>query len=471
MQVMNLPSLSASVSALRAGDFAAALPLLNHEDWARLEAQFWNASHPLSDQARAAYTEYQLHATTIWQRIGAGSARPLSVFRSTLSTRVGIETALRVLGRIFAGCNLAYAPTPPGFWRTVYSITGYTVSQCRDGNELEYQFARNLCLQLWLMAWLNPLSLVAGRLPVAVRLVGLLSRSCSYSLAPPTHAGSGLAAADLMDDKPPSPFGRLGAEWAPQLPLYVNAQSAAYAIQELQGNVTERRQGDMYEALLGAGRLAGLSGPEVGDFVKRALREFGQTHSRSIPRIAASGVVETTFGLIDVWNALQENLPVERTTERLTYEVAEASVVNHSDGGFLLRYRPTSPSLRCGSLMALRTKPSEPWALCAIRWLQDNGRDVLVGVEVINNFPEPVLATLDATQDEQTPVISFEQEGNLVLYAALELSEPGSVCQLSVRDEIWVASGVREMGEDWEARVVLDRVQLQPRRDNGYGAT
>ncbi len=455
---MNSSSLSASVSALRAGDFAAALPLLNHDDWARLEAQFWNASHPLSDQARAAYTEYQLHANTIWQRIGAGSARPLSVFRSTLSTRLGIETALRVLGRIFAGCNLAYAPTPPGFWRTVYSITGFTVSQCRDGNELEYQFARNLCLQLWLMAWLNPLSLVAGRLPVAVRLVGLLSKSCSYSLAPPTHAGSGLAAADLMDDKPPSPFGRLGVDWAPQLPLYVNAQSAAYAIQELQGSVAERRQGDMYEALLGAGRLAGLSAPEVADFVKRALREFGQTHSRAIPRIAASGVITSTFGLIDVWNALQENLPESPEGEKVGYEVLEASVVNHSEGGFLLRYRPQRPTLRSGSLMALRTKQSEPWALCAIRWLQDNGRDVLVGVEVINNFPEPILASIESLDKDQTPIISFEQDGNLVLFAALEMSESSGVCQLAVRDEIWVASAVREMGEDWESRVVLDRV-------------
>jgi hypothetical protein len=311
---VNIPStqpqqtaeLTRAISAIQMGNYAAAIEVLNHPTWTQLESSFWNASHPLDSASRAAFGEYSLCAQMIWQRLGAGSIRPLSVFRSTLTNRLSVDASLRVLARIYAGCNLAYAPTPPGFWRTVYSVTGFVVSQCRDGQEKEYEASRNLCLQLWLMAWLNPLSLVAGRLPVAVRLVGLLSKSCSYSLAPPTHAGSGLAAADLMDDKPPMPFGRIGGEWNPQLPLYVNAQSAAYAIEELKSSSTTTRGSDMYEALLGAGRLAGLAAPEVNDFVKRALREFGQTHTRAIPRIAAQGYVRAITGMIDVWSALQQ---------------------------------------------------------------------------------------------------------------------------------------------------------------------
>jgi cyclic-di-GMP-binding protein len=431
--------------------------VLNHPQWSTLESGFWNVSHPLDSAARAAFSEYSQHALMIWQRLAAGSIRPLSVYRSTLVSRESVDAALRILARIYAGCNLAYAPTPPGFWRTVYSITGYVVSQCRDGKEAEFDFSRNMCLQLWLMAWLNPLSLVAGRLPVAVRLVGLLSKSCSYSLAPPTHAGSGLAAADLMDDKPPSPFGRIAGDWNPQLPLYVNAQSAAYAIEGLRNSSNSHtRESDMYEALLGAGRLAGLTAPEVHDFVKRALREFGQTHTRAIPRIAAQGFVNAITGMIEVWSGLQEHDSTARPPNATETKLS-GQVVNHSDGGFLLKFRPEQPRLRAGSLLAMRGTDNEPWTLCAIRWLQDNTREVLVGVEVLSNFAEATLC-IDSEEQQQAPLITYETDGQTLVYIPLGQSDSKAVVQVNVRGDTWVLSAVRELGEDWELRAVLDRV-------------
>lgn len=445
--------LTREIAALRAGDFAATSQLLSHPVWTQLESVFWNVSHPLDSAARSAFSEYSLCAQMIWQRLGAGSIRPITVFRSTLSNRVAVDAALRVLAKIYAGCNLAYAPTPPGFWRTVYSITGYVVSQCRDGNEKEYLPTRDLCLQLWLMAWLNPLSLVAGRLPVAVRLVGLLSRSCSYSLAPPTHAGSGLAAADLMDDRPPMPFGRIAQEWSPQLPLYVNAQSAAYAIEELKSS-SQTRGSDMYEALLGAGRMAGLAAPEVNDFVKRALREFGQNHARAIPRISSQGFVKAVTGMIEVWNALQEH-QTSNAKKSSGEEHLLGQVINHSEGGFLLKFKPEYPALRAGSLLVMRGTENEPWTLCAIRWLQDNTRDVLVGVEVLSNFADARLC-VDSDSRNQAPVITYSDEGQQLVYLPLGHTESKRVVQVVLDSETWVLSSVKELGEDWEMREALD---------------
>jgi hypothetical protein len=449
-------ALTRAISALQPGHYAEAIEVLNHPVWTQLESVFWNMSHPMDSAARSAFSEYSLCAQMIWQRLGAGSIRPISVFRSTLTNRLAVDASLRVLARIYAGCNLAYAPTPPGFWRTVYSITGYVVSQCRDGNEQEFLPSRNLCLQLWLMAWLNPLSLVAGRLPVAVRLVGLLSRSCSYSLAPPTHAGSGLAAADLMDDRPPMPFGRIGQDWNPQLPLYVNAQSAAYAIEELKSSSNTARGSDMYEALLGAGRLAGLAAPEVNDFVKRALREFGQTHTRAIPRIASQGFVTAITGMIEVWAALQEH---ESSIKPKTANDSQlmGQVVNHSEGGFLLKFKPDRPALRAGSLLVMRGTENEPWTLCAIRWLQDNTRDVLVGVEVLSNFAEGKLC-LDADGKNQAPLVRYSIDDQQVVFLPLGHSDSKSVSQVNVENETWVLSSVKELGEDWELRALLDQL-------------
>ncbi len=449
--------LARAVATVQAGGYATASEVLGHPDWSALESAFWNVSHPLDSESRAAFSEYSQHALMIWQRVAAGSIRPLTVYRSTLSSTVAVDAALRILARIYAGCNLAFSPTPAGFWRTVYSITGYVVAQCREGKEAQYDFSRNMCLQLWLMAWLNPLSLVAGRLPVAVRLVGLLSKSCSYSLAPPTHAGSGLAAADLMDDKPPMPFGRIGGDWKPQLPLYVNAQSAAYAIEELQNSAARTRGSDLYEALLGAGRLAGLTAPEVNDFVKRALREFGQTHARAIPRIPAQGFVTAMTGMIEVWAALQEHESTARS-KNAPENLLSGQVINHSDGGFLLKFRLDQPRLRSGSLLAMRGTDNEPWTLCAIRWLQDNTREVFAGVEVLSNFAEARLC-IDDEEHQQAPLISYQQDEQTMVYIPLGQSDSKSVFQVSVQEETWVLSAVRELGEDWELRTVLDRVR------------
>jgi hypothetical protein len=451
-------NLASDIAAVEVGNYEGALKVLNHPKWAELETQFWNASHPLDVHARAAFGEYLQLVQTLWQRMGAGSIRPLSVYRSTLSSKLSIDVSLRVLAKIYAGCNLAYAATPAGFWRTVYSITGYVVSRCREGEETEYESLKNMCLQLWLMAWLNPLSLVAGRLPVAVRLVGLLSKTCSYSLAPPTHAGSGLAAADLMQDRAPMPFGRIAGDWNPQLPLYVNAQSAAYAIEELRKKQSDQPQGgDMYEALLGAGRLAGLTAPEVNDFVKRALREFGQSHQRAIPRIASQGSVQLVVGMIDVWTAiLQNNSPQVKT--KTAAQPMNSDVVNHSEGGFLLRVPITTPTLRAGSLLAMRGTDAEPWTLCAIRWLQDNTSEVLVGVEVLSNFAEAKLC-VTADGQQQAPLISYEAEDQKLVFVTLGQGDFHAVSQVLIESDSWILSAVRELGEDWELRSVLDEFQ------------
>jgi hypothetical protein len=309
------------------------------------------------------------------------------------------------------------------------------------------------------MAWLNPFSLVAGRLPIAVRLVGLLSKSCSYSITPPTHAGSGLAAADLADDRGPMPFSRLPLDWSPELPLYVNAQSAAYAIETLQASAASVQAGDAYETLLGAGQAAGLTASEVRDFVKRALREFGHTHSRSIPRLPSEGTVSTAVGMIDTWSVLQEHSLRTRPGRSPSAALLTAELVNHSAGGFLLRYRGIPSCLRAGALLSMRGTDAEPWTLCAIRWLQDNGSEVLTGVEVLSNYPSSTQATSEG-DTTQVPLIHLEVEDGRSVYLPLGHADPGNVCQVTVGKEMWVLSAVQDLGDDWEMRTVLDTLPL-----------
>jgi hypothetical protein len=449
------PTLTRLLAGVPAGGFKAAVQTLSEPAWATLESLFWNAAHPMPPPARAAFGEYVLSVQLLWQKVGIGGIRPLTVFRSTLSSAEGLDAALRLLAKIYAGSNLGYAAPPPGFWRSLYAITGYVLAQ-REKSPNTHLALQDLCLQIWLMAWLNPLSLAAGRLPVAAKLVALLSKTCSYSLAPPTHSGSGLAAADLMDDKPPMPFARIAPQWAPQLPVYVNAQDAAFAIEEIRASAGGASvQSDLYDGLLATGQSIGLTAQEVHDFVRRAVREFGQSQVRTIPRVTMTGTLECGFGLVEVWNAMLEQTPTAAQTSKNKLQTFAAKILNKSDGGFLLKLHLEQPLIRTGSLVCMRSNKNDPWTVGIVRWLQDSSRDVLVGCEILSNFGESRVARIPDSQ-RQLPMISYEHKDQIRVFVPLGTGEPQTVTELKVDNESWVLAGTQELGADWELRGVLD---------------
>jgi hypothetical protein len=451
------------MAAVPAGGFKKAVQILSDPAWETLESLFWNAAHPMPPAARAAFSEYVLSVQLLWQKVGIGGIRPLTVFRSTLSSAEGLDAALRLLAKIYAGSNLGYSAPPPGFWRSLYAITGYVLAQ-REKTPNTHLALQDLCLQIWLMAWLNPLSLAAGRLPVAARLVAQLSKTCTYSLAPPTHAGSGLAAADLMDDKPPMPYARISQQWAPQLPVYVNAQDAVFAIEEIRASAGgASTKSDIYDGLLATGQAIGLSTQEVHDFVRRAVREFGQTHIRTIPRLVSTGLLECAFGLVDVWSAVLEQTPTAPQSPRAAIQTYSAKILNKSEGGFLLKLHLESPLLRTGSIVCLRGTKNDPWTIGIVRWLQDGTRDVLIGCEVLSNFGESRIARVPNSHS-QLPIISYEDKDQVRVFVPLGTGEPQTVTELKVDNESWVLAGTDELGADWEIRAVLDVMDRAPQR-------
>jgi hypothetical protein len=125
----------------------------------------------------------------------------------------------------------------------------------------------------------------------------------------------------------------------------------------------------------------------------------------------------------------------------------------------LLKFKPDTPQLRAGSLLAMRGADSEPWTLCAIRWLQDNTREVLVGVEVLSGYAEAKLC-IDEAEKRQAPLISYQQNEQQLVFIPLGHTDSRSISQLNVNNELWVLSAVRELGEDWEMRTLLDTVVL-----------
>jgi hypothetical protein len=444
--------LQESCAALRPGNFEATKRLLADPLWDRLEAHFWNASHPLPAPAKEMLDAYLTIAKSLWHNAGLGQAHPIALYKTTLLSSAAIETALRVLARIYAGCNLGFCSPPPGFWRTVYALTGYIISE-RFTDRAHKDSLTNQTLQLWLMAWLNPLSLAPGRLPVAVRLVGILSKTCSYTLSSPTHAGSGLAAADLLSDIPPMPFARIPVIWEPIAPLYVNAQDAAFTIRGLATPPTKSSPSDLYESLLQSAMQVGLTTQEMQDFVRRAVREFGYTNGRIIPRVGRMERVSTVIGFIECWSAVQgQSKPVSQSNAFSTHQ---ALVVNHSDGGVLLRFDLTDSLLSVGSLICLRGSDAEPWTIASVRWLEDTNGTVMVGCEVLCNFGAARIAQNIET-GQQIPTLTYGKDDSLWILGPYDTARSQTVSQLRVDNEYWVLAVASELGEDWQRGAVLD---------------
>ncbi len=450
------------VASIAPGDFEAATAVLGNAWWDALETDFWNASHPLAPDARQSLDSYLHVVKTLWHRAGLGQSQPIALYKTTLLSSKAIETALRVLARIYTGCNLGYCAPPQGFWRTIYALTGYIVSE-RFPDKSSRPELLNQVMQLWLMAWLNPLSLAPGRLPVAVRLVGILSKACSFTLTSPTHAGSGLAAADLLSDVSPMPFARVPAAWEPIAPLYINAQDAAFTMRELAATPTRGTPSDVYESLLQSAIQVGLTAQELQDFVRRAMREFGYNHNRAIARVGRVDHVDTEIGFIECWGAMQAQAKPRSSKLAATSVCHKAVVINHSEGGFLLRFELAYPVLRVGSLLCLRGSDAEPWAVAAVRWLEDSPGAVMAGCEIFCNFGEAKVAqTADSTQ--HVPVVTFQKGDQTMLIAPFGMDESLKVSQLYLGEECWVISAVSEIGADWQVHAVLDvaRVSAKP---------
>jgi hypothetical protein len=239
--------------------------------------------------------------------------------------------------------------------------------------------------------------------------------------------------------------------------VYVNAQDAAFIVEEIRaGAQSSSRRGGIYDGLLATGQASGLTTHEVNDFVRRAVREFGQNVVREIPRVATQGGLHCVVGLIDTWTAMQEHMP--NSSNRVAskhFNTIPATILNQSEGGFLLRFAIQQTILRAASLIALRGNGNEPWSLGVVRWLQDDGNEVLIGCEVLSNFAESRLVRLQAG-DQQCPAMVFNADDTDHIFLPLGTAESNIVCQVVFDRSIWVLSAAIELGDDWELRTVLD---------------
>ena len=206
-------------------------------------------------------------AKTMWHKAGLGQSHPMALYKTTLLSTTAIQTVLHPRPHL---CRLQSWLLCPAARLLACRVCPhrFIVSE-RFTDKQARASPQQQSLQLWLMAWLNPLSLAPGRLPVAVRLVGILSKTCSYTMASPTHAGSGLAAADLMSDAPPMPFARVLPPCGSQSPVFISTPRTRHsrsASWRPRHRVTRLA---MYESLLQSALQVGLTTQEMQDFRRR----------------------------------------------------------------------------------------------------------------------------------------------------------------------------------------------------------
>ena len=138
-----------------------------------------------------------------------------------------------------------------------------------------------------------------------------------------------------------------------------------------------------------------------------------------------------------------------------TFTSHPSCVVNHSDGGFLLRFELSEPLLCVGSLLCLRGSEAEPWTVAAVRWIEDTEGTVMTGCEVLCNFAEAQIAQ-NMSSTQHLPAIKFQKDETPWLIAPYDAGHATGVSQLKVDDELWVIAVATELGEDWQRSAILD---------------
>lgn len=130
----------------------------------------------------------------------------------------------------------------------------------------------------------------------------------------------------------------------------------------------------------------GISDQEMSE----ALRPLFEDRSARSPQVTFSGAT-------DVWDAVFFGTELgynawAKDAEEKNYQFITARELDYTETGHCLAFDSKDiESLQVGELLGFRESEGKPLQLCMVRWLQDNGETLCVGLQRIAAEVEPVL--------------------------------------------------------------------------------
>lgn len=336
--------------------------------YAPLEFLYDQHTLPLSGQAREAsqrvaallselcYGYKHILLDRLEKRRSFGASKPLPV----LMVRI-----LKLLLQQLELCYSTYSPIPQGLWSDLHQIFLLAVQQrwldAPEGSRetISVYYKRALLLSL-----ADPYRLQPAAFSRARQIINDLGSLAQFESAADLSDDTGGFWIRLDEDRPPF--------FAVQQPGDLDARTDISLNTALLARALSRYIADL--------ERLNPEGDEDVQGLRQLLRFWTVTPRRGFQRLLTQAQVEVRVG----WPALDMQGLAEQPWPDLAGGGYLWRVVNESPGGFALHGdRLEQTPIAIGQLMGVRPLGSERWLITVVRWLQQRGSSMELGVQVL----------------------------------------------------------------------------------------
>lgn len=363
-------------AALHGSLVTAALPLSREQ---RAVAECLQAVHAMMAQG---YLRILLHL----DGRGARSRRrqpALLVARALKSQQAQLHTAL-----------FTAAPPPADLWRQAHAL--YALASGEAGNESSASPAQSAAALIYKSMLAHIAAQPEGFSAMETTLVAnYLERHAGLVDVLPDKPGDGSASwfwIDAERDMGPVPSNRRIPAKHGKL-LYVSCVRLAA---RLGSDIAVLEKG---APLVEIDVPEGFSTPAATNFLRRVQHYWNSPPHRHFSRRQYTYRAHVCVGLEDLWRLLQGGAKQE------TAATTEWMVLNESAAGFaLMHVAGRVEGLRSGGLVAVRSKPEQPWHICIVRWMRsENPEHIELGLELVAPTAQAVNILFRNGRPDQMP--------------------------------------------------------------------
>lgn len=290
------------------------------------------------------------------KRRGFGSSKPLPML---------VVRIMRLLLRQLELCYSTYSPIPQGLWSDFHQLFLLSVQHrwldAPEGSRdtISFVYKRALLLSLADPYRLQPTAFARAR-----QIITDLGSLAQFESAADMNDDTGGFWVCLDEDRPPF--------FAVQQPGDLDARTDISLNTTLLARGLARYIADM--------ERLNPHGDEEVQGLRQLLRFWTVTPRRGFQRLQTQAQVEVRIG----WPSLTPDMVGGQAWPELSPGGMLWRVVNESPGGFALHgERVEQVAISIGQLVAVRPLGSERWLVTVVRWLQQKGGAMELGVQVM----------------------------------------------------------------------------------------
>lgn len=393
-----------------------------------LADDYSNATLPLHDKAMLAATA----AESLWLELGYGYKLVLIDLQNQLikigtdkSSAHAIQRAMHAVAEHALVCYQTYISPPSHIWGDLHQLyfcavqLGIQNISIQNANMVAEKIDQNSATSLvssientykhaLLMSLADPQHLTQKDIRLIAEYLAYHVKNAQITAVDPLESISGTFIISLKSNDPPTAYSKQKGVPDPSADILLQTMNLVRAIhQDLSAlqNAQLPKDGSI---------PVDANHNDYIDLLTYLIKHWGMTAKRIFNRSPRDGGVELVSGIFAIHNASDnEDSAINATNMHDSVEISTANVpqttlsrwkiLNISATGMSIRRHPTAEkNIRIGSLLGIKAKGEQHWALGVVRWANCGIRERLdIGVQLIAPQAQSAIALINGMKHDE----------------------------------------------------------------------